>query len=170
MNKYHGFLRTIHWLMFVLFAIIFVLGVVMIEFKECCEPWGMYSFHKSTGVLVFLLVLLRIVARKKTTIPPHPEYVTPIQHNIAQSVVYLLYLFMVLVPISGYALSNVYGHHVSFYGLQLPMLFSENPEWEGITSALHYYLTYSFLGIFLLHIMGVIKHHVDNKDILSRIT
>ncbi|MBE9563356.1 MAG: cytochrome b [Proteobacteria bacterium] len=170
MNKYHGFIRTIHWLMFVLFAIIFVLGVVMIEFKECCEPWGMYSFHKATGVLVFLLILLRIIARKKTIIPSHPEYITPIQHNIAQSVVYLLYLLMILVPISGYALSNVHGHNVSFYGLQLPMLFPENPKWESITSELHYYLTYSFLGVFLLHLVGVIKHHIDNKDILSRIT
>ncbi len=170
MNKYHGWLRTIHWLMFVLFAVIFVFGVVMTEFKECCEPWGMYDFHKATGVLVFLLVLIRLVVRKKTTIPPHPDYVTQIQHYIAQSVVHLLYLLMIIVPISGYALSNVHGHHVSFYGLELPMLFPESPEWEGITSSLHYYFTYSFLGIFALHMIGVIKHHIDNKDILSRIT
>lgn len=156
--------------MFVLFAVIFVFGVVMIEFKECCEPWGMYNFHKSTGVLVFLLVLIRLVVRKKTVIPPHPDYITPIQHYVAQSVVYLLYLLMVIIPISGYALSNVHGHHVDFYGLQLPILFPKNPEWEEITSALHYYFTYSFLGIFSLHIIGVIKHHIDKKDILSRIT
>lgn len=170
MNKYHGVIKTIHWVMFILFAAIFVLGAVMIEFKECCEPWNMYGLHKSTGVLVLLLVVLRIIARKKTIIPPHPDYVTPIQHKIAQSVIYLLYLLMIIVPISGYALSNVHGHHVDFYGLQLPMLFPENPEWEGITSSLHYYLTYSFLGVFVLHIVGVIRHHIDNKDILSRIT
>ena len=170
-EKYHASIRIIHWLMFVLFAIIFVLGVVMIEFKECCEPWAMYGIHKSTGVLVFLLVLFRLVARWLSQIPPHPAEISALNQHISQGVVHLLYLLMILVPLSGYALSNVHGHHVDLYGLPLPDLFPEGDQWwQDFTSSAHYYLTYTFLGVFLLHIAGVIKHHIQGQEVLRRIT
>ncbi len=168
-EKYHSAIRVIHWLMFVLFAIIFVLGVVMVEFKEA-EPWLMYNFHKATGVLVFMLVLMRLVARLLTQQPGPPADIAPLIHRISQGVVYLLYLLMILVPISGYALSNVHGHDVYFYGIPLPQIFPTDPEWEGLTSSLHYYMTYTFLGVFLLHLLGVIKHHVEGVEMLRRIT
>jgi cytochrome b561 len=168
-EKYHSSIRVIHWLMFVLFAIIFVLGVVMVEFKEA-EPWGMYSFHKATGVLVFLLVLLRLVARFITAKPAPSEEIDLFAHRLSQAVVHLLYLLMILVPISGYALSNVHGYDVSLYGIPLPKIFPTVPEWEGLTTSIHYYMTYTFLGVFLLHLLGVIKHHVQGVEILRRIT
>ena len=168
-EKYHPSIRIIHWLMFILFAIIFVLGVVMVEFKDS-EPWAMYSFHKSTGVLVFLLVWLRLVARWKTQIPPPSADIPLLVHRISQGAVHLLYVLMIIVPISGYALSNVHGHDVYLYGIPLPKIFPASPEWEGFTSSLHYYLTYSFLGVFLLHLAGVIKHHLQGQEILRRIT
>ena len=173
-EKYHASIRIIHWLMFVLFAIIFVLGAVMVEFKEI-DPWLnvqylMYNFHKATGVLVFGFLLIRILARWTTKIPPPSPDTSSLERIIASSVVSLLYLFMLLIPITGYALSNVHGHEVYFYGLELPRLFPTNPEWENITSLVHYYTTYIFLGLIGLHILAVIKYHAKGKEVLRRIT
>jgi cytochrome b561 len=171
-DKYHASLRILHWVMFILFAIIFVLGVTMVEFEECkgCEPWAMYNFHKSTGVLVFLLVLLRLVFRWTTRVPPHPPEIPTLNHRIAQGVVHIIYLLMILVPISGYALSNVHGYDVNLYGIALPKLFPTNPEWEVMVDAAHTYLAYTFLGFIALHILGVIAHHIRGLEILRRIT
>jgi len=168
-EKYHASIRAIHWVMFILFAIIFVLGVVMVEFKEL-EPWAMYGFHKSTGVLVFLLVWVRLVSRWASQSPVPFPGMSPMNHRIAQGVVFLLYLLMILVPISGYALSNVHGHDVYFYGLPLPTIFPTAPEWEGFTSQAHELSAYGFLIVFGLHLAGVIKHHVLGQDVLRRIT
>jgi len=168
-DKYSVSIRLIHWLMFVLFAIIFVLGVVMVEFKDA-EPWAMYHFHKSTGVLVFLLVLLRLGLRWASKVPKAPAEISPTNHHIAQGVIYLLYFLMIFIPLSGYALSNLHGHSVDLYGLPLPTFFSENPNWEDFSSLAHEYLAYTFLGIFLLHLAGVIKHHIQGLEILRRIT
>jgi len=169
-DKYHASLRILHWIMFILFAIIFVLGFVMVEFKECCQPWGLYDFHKSTGVLVFLLLLLRLVFRWTTRVPPHPPEIPTLNHRIAQGVVHILYLLMILVPISGYALSNIHGYDVKFYGLVLPKLFPTSPEWETMIDAAHTYLSYTFLGFIALHLLGVIAHHIRGLEILRRIT
>jgi len=168
-EKYSVSIRLIHCLMFVLFAIIFVLGVVMVEFKET-EPWAMYHFHKSTGVLVFLLVLLRLVFRKMSKIPSAPAEVSPGNYRLSQGVIHLLYLLMILVPISGYALSNMHGFAVDLYGLPLPDIFPKKANWEEYSSLAHEYLAYTFLGIFLLHLAGVIKHHIQGIEILRRIT
>ncbi len=168
-EKYSVSLRLIHWLMFVLFALIFVLGVVMIEFKET-EPWAMYHFHKSTGVVVFLLALLRLVIHFTSKSPSAPAEISPGIYRLSQGVVFLLYLMMILVPISGYALSNLHGYSVDLYGLPLPEFFPKNLNWEKYSSLAHEYLAYSFLGLFLLHLAGVIKHHIQGVEILRRIT
>ncbi|OAD23775.1 cytochrome b561 [Candidatus Thiomargarita nelsonii] len=167
--KYHASIRAIHWIMFVLFAIMFVLGVVMVEFKES-EPWAMYNFHKATGVLLFLLVWLRLILRWKSQVPPPSADIKPLEHRIAQSVVHLLYLFMIIVPITGYALSNIHGYDVKFYGLPLPKLFPTLENGENISRLVHEYLAYTFLGVISLHLLGVIKHHVKGQEVLRRMT
>jgi len=77
---------------------------------------------------------------------------------------------MILVPISGYALSNMHGYSVDLYGLPLPDIFPKSLNWEKYSSLAHEYLSYTFLGIFLLHLAGVIKHHIQGIEILRRIT
>jgi len=168
-EKYHASISVIHWIMFVLFVIMFVLGFVMVEFKES-EPWALYSFHKSTGVLLFGLVLIRLMMRWIKPVPPHFPEITPTEHRIATSAIHLLYLFMIIVPITGYALSNLHGYHVDFYGWQLPDLFPKSEEWEEVSELVHEYAAYAFLAVIGLHLLGVIKHHVKGQEVLRRIT
>ncbi len=168
-EKYHASIRVIHWVMFVLFVIMFVIGFVMVEFKES-EPWAMYSFHKSTGVLLFGLVFIRLMMRWIKPVPPHSPEIKPLENRIATIAVYLLYLCMIIVPITGYALSNLHGYDVKFYGLPLPDLFSKSEDWKDFSELLHEYAAYTFLAVIGLHLLGVIKHHVQGQEVLRRIT
>ncbi len=168
-DKYHGFIRTLHWIMFVLFAIMFVLGFVMVEFEKS-EPWAMFEFHKSTGVLLFGLVIIRLLARWITDVPPPAAEMSATNRRISKSVIHFMYLLMVILPISGYALSNVAGYQVSFYGFELPQLFPENEDWDSITYEIHEYGAYILLGFIGLHLLGVITHHIKGLEILRRIT
>ncbi len=168
-NKYSPALRGLHWLMALLFAVILVLGVVMVAFKQT-EPWALYDLHKSLGVLVFGLLLLRLGLRLRQGGPAPPPEIPILYYRIAGLVVILLYLGMILLPLSGYALSNTHGYEVKFFGLPLPGLFPAAEEWEAFTSALHFYLGYGFMGVIGLHLAGVIWHHLRGEEILRRIT
>jgi len=168
-DKYHGFIRTLHWLMFVLFTIMFVLGFVMVEFKES-QPWAMYDFHKSTGVLLFGLVIIRLLARIITDVPPPAAEMSATNRRISKSVIHFMYLLMFILPISGYALSNLAGYQVSFYGLELPQIFPKDEDWKSIPHLVHEYGGYIFLGFIGLHLLGVITHHIKKIEILRRIT
>jgi cytochrome b561 len=76
---------------------------------------------------------------------------------------------MILVPISGYALSNVHGYDVNLYGIALPKLFPTNPEWEVMVDAAHTYLAYTFLGFIALHILGVIAHQIHHSPFIIKL-
>lgn len=169
-KRYHPVMRSIHWIMFVLFAILFVLGAVMVEFKECCEPWKMYELHKSLGVLVFILVWVRLLTRLTTQAPPFPADFPPRTQTIVHGVAHLLYLFMIFVPISGYAVSNTNGFAVKFFGLELPTLFPKDAQLAEWAGNFHFYGAYLFLALLGLHLLGVILHQVRGQDILHRIT
>ncbi|MCP4697928.1 MAG: cytochrome b [Gammaproteobacteria bacterium] len=166
-EKYHASVRAIHWVMFALFGLVFVLGAVMTEFKAA-KPWQMYAIHKSTGVLVFLLVWVRLWTRRRTRTPDID--IPPRIHLAAKTVVYLLYICMIIVPVSGYALSNLHGYEVKLYGLPLPSLFPAGVDWETLSTALHYYFAYAFLGLIILHISAAVLHHIRGQEVLRRIT
>lgn len=169
MQKYGAQLRIIHWIMFICFSMLFVLGYFMTEFKDS-EPWGLYSLHKSLGVLVLALLLLRWFTRLTGRLPEPADYMRGVDEKIAKGVVHTMYLLMLLVPLSGYLMSNINGHGVEFFGLALPTLVSETENLKHLSHEVHEYLSYIFLGVIVLHLLGVIKHHVKGNDVLSRIT
>lgn len=141
----------------------------MVEFKDC-EPWGLYEWHKSLGVLVFVLFWLRVLTRWLTTVPPLPETIPAIQRFTAHIVAYLLYICMLVMPVSGYAVSNMNGYGVKFFGYPLPTMFAENPELAQLAEQIHTYTAYVLLGLLALHILGVILHHLQGEEILRRMT
>lgn len=168
-SKYSPALRVIHWLMALLFAVILGVGVVMTAFKQT-EPWTLYNLHKSLGVLVFLLVWLRLAVRWRAPSPPPPPYLSLPLQRIAGAVLILFYALMIIAPISGYALSNLHGYEVKFFGLPLPRLFPANPECEAFSTALHDYVGYGFLGLIVFHLAAVVWHQARGEEVLRRIT
>lgn len=169
LQKYHPLLKTIHWIMAVVIGTILVLGFVMVEFKDC-EPWTMYEWHKSLGVLAFGLVLLRLLVRGMSGAPPLPQTISTINRLVAHIVAYLLYICMLVMPISGYAVSNMNGFGVKFFGYPLPTLFAKNPELAEIAGQVHTYTGYALVVLLSLHILGVILHHLQGEEILRRMS
>jgi cytochrome b561 len=169
MQKYGAQLRILHWLMFVGFTALFVVGFFMTEFKEA-EPWHLYNLHKSVGVLVLLLAMLRLFTRATGNVPTAEAFMTTKDEKVAKITQYLLYALMFIAPVSGYIMSNIHGHAVKFFGLSLPTLFAKNPVLEDFSHEAHEITAYVFLAVIVLHIFGVIVHHAKGHEILRRIT
>ena len=66
----------------------------------------------------------------------------------------LLYVFMWGVPVSGFFFSNSFkGQNVRFFGITLPDLFPQNDALVGLGRNLHFWLSYAFLSLILLHML-----------------
>lgn len=167
--RYHRGLRLLHWLMAIVILGLIALGLIMGEVDKADPLRGqLYALHKSFGVLVLLLLAVRVIVRFLTHIPPLPDTLKVWEIKAAHAGHALLYFFMLAVPLSGYAMSAAGGHGVKMFGFSMPQIFPENKSIAGIAHEIHEVIPFVLLGVITLHVMGVVKHRLEGKDILYR--
>jgi cytochrome b561 len=169
-RRYTGVAISLHWLAALLILGSFVVGTYMVNLD--LSPWKLkvYSWHKWTGVTIFLLVALRL-AWRITHRPPALPAGTPEWQRHAASIAHaLLYLLMIAVPVSGWVMSSAGGFPVVYFGvLQLPDLVAKNKELFELMKSVHFVLNKALLALVLLHVAAALKHHyADRDDVLSR--
>ena len=113
-------LRTLHWLMAALIFVALPLGV----WASLLPSGGamrveILFFHKSIGVTVFGLIVLRIVWRLIVGAPAYAEPLDKLTQVASRAGHFALYALMVAMPVSGYLGSTAGGRAVSWFGLWL---------------------------------------------------
>ena len=172
-SKYALSSRILHWLMALLILALLGLGIYMTEFlsKEAPNRMEIYSLHKSLGVLALILAFIRIVNRFLKPAPKLPDAIAKFERIAANLGHVGLYLLMLLVPLSGYLMSNSYGFPVHLFSIEMPFLVQRNMEMAGFFSEVHEISAYSLLGLVALHVLGALKHRfleAPENDVLKR--
>lgn len=181
-DHYGTLSKTFHWLTALLILTLFPLGLVANRMAHqltslsapaddlIARTAWLFSLHKTLGVTVFFVALLRILWALSQPKPGllHPD--RKLESFAAETVHWLLYGSLVLVPLSGWI------HHAAAsgfapiwwpFGQNLPLV----PKSEALAGAMggaHWVLT-KVLGVsILLHIAGALKHHTIDKDATLR--
>src|SRR5437868_7294227 len=119
--RYGGVAMTLHWLIAAAIALNLCLGLCVAEILSDQDPsrFGLLQFHKSVGLTVLVLSLLRLAWRIVNPIPPLPDTLTPSLKVLARATHYLLYFLMIAIPLTGWALasSSPLGLPTSYFGL-----------------------------------------------------
>ena len=98
-----------------------------------------------------ILTLLRVWWKKYTK--RLPKFTKEWYKNFALHAT--LYVFMWLVPVAGFLLSNSYkSNHVKFFGILLPDLFPQNSAMVDVGRSFHFWLGYTFLAFVILHLLA----------------
>jgi cytochrome b561 len=169
--KYHPLLRITHWLMGICILGLIALGWYMGTVTPENGKYALYGWHKSFGMLLIFLFPIRFILRKATTIPPLPTDIKPVEKKLSHLTHILLYIGMILVPVSGYLMSLSGGHEVKMFGLHMPNLIEKDKVIGDITHEIHEIAPYVLLGLVVLHIVGALKHKFFEKpenDVLNR--
>jgi cytochrome b561 len=168
--RYSGVAIALHWLAALLILGSFVVGSYMVDLD--LSPWKLkvYSWHKWTGVTIFLLVALRLAWRVSHRPPALPAAMPEWQRHAAAIAHALLYLLMLAVPLSGWVMSSAGGFPVVYFGvLQLPDLVAKNKDLFELMKSVHFVLNKALLAIVIVHVAAALKHHyVDRDDVLAR--
>ena len=128
---------------------------------------GLMGLHKSLGVAVFVLAVLRVVNRIRTkdAVPGSVNAVGSMQYLAEKTVHGLLYVVMLGVPFMGWLTSNAFGYPASFFGLfNLPTLIGKNIDLAEQLGGLHGLGADAFVVLLVLHVLGAIVHLVVNKE------
>ncbi|MCY7283438.1 MAG: cytochrome b [Cyanobacteria bacterium CAN_BIN43] len=147
-------LWSIHWWMAAIYLLLFAGGSFMSELpREATYRGALYGLHKSLGVVTMGLLTARIFylllksGKKKLAKRPLANW----ERVQAIALHTLLYLFMLIVPVSGWFFSNSSDREVALFGLTLPRLFPPDKALAEVGRNLHFWLSYSFLALVLLH-------------------
>jgi len=160
--------KSFHWLMAILFVVMFVVAYIMINIPKSNFRFLLYDVHKATGLLLLGLVALRLLWRF-INLQPRLPIVNKWVKVAAKSNIVLLYLMMILMPISGFLTSTLGGHEVSFYGIFTISPLAHDPNASVWFSNAHEIFSYLLLACFVLHIIGALFHHYVLKDnVLNR--
>jgi cytochrome b561 len=162
-GRYNPVARLLHWLVAVLVLVVFPFGAV-IKFVKDDVKLTFFAIHESLGFLILWLMLLRILIRWLA--PPPPEPPMPAIFTRTAAVVHAgLYLVLVLQPLFGFLTTNAYGFPLKLFGvIDVWSPIGKNDTLAPIFKSVHIGLGWALLVLFLLHIGGVVFHHVIRRD------
>lgn len=154
-----------HWLSAIAIFGLFGLGLYMVELTYY-DDWyhGSTHWHESLGLLFFALLIIRLVWRQ---INPKPQPIadTKLQITMAKWAHRVLYLLMLLIPISGYLISTADGHAVALFDwLKVPSITGKVSNMETLSGQFHYWLSVVIIILSAGHVGASLKHHWFDKD------
>ncbi len=161
-GRYAARLRILHWLIAGLVLATWPLGL-MIGFVKDDVKLDFYLVHESLGFLVLWLMLLRIGARLTSGAPLVEA--PALEKAAAHTVHGLLYVFLIIMPVSGFLATNAHGFPLNWFGLfTVWSPIGKSPDIAFTLSAIHEWSAWILLALFALHFAAVIFHHVIRRD------
>jgi cytochrome b561 len=163
-------LRALHWLMAALIFIGLALGVWASLLPRGAHRSEVLFFHKSIGVTVLGLVVIRIIWRLAAGAPAYAEPLGRLTHAAARSAHVALYALMIAMPVSGYLTSTASGSPLPWFGLfSLPRLVAKDKPLAEATAWAHYVFAWTIAFVLAAHLGAVVWHAAIKRDtILTR--
>jgi len=160
---------ALHWLIALGIVALLALGLYMVGLPRGLPLKSvLINLHKSLGMTVFLLVLIRIAARATRSAPPLPP-MRPWQRAAAHTTQGLLYVGMVVMPVSGYLGSSFNRFGTRFWGLPLPKWGWDDPHLRSLFFGFHRFYAWAMIALIVLHVLGALKHQwIDRDNLLAR--
>ena len=170
MAKYSLLMRVFHWTTGIMIISLLGFGLWMSNLpNDYPNKFSYYDTHKSLGMILLALVLLRLVNRLLSSVPLLPNNIPKSNAWLSQVSIIALYLCMVAMPIFGYLMSNFAGYQVKIFGTDVPMLFNPNPVLGMFFNQAHRFTGFVLIGLIVLHLMGTLKHYlIDKINLLAR--
>lgn len=176
--RYTAVAQAFHWLIALALTGMVVLGLAMTHAGLArATQFKLYQLHKSVGITILLLALLRLAWRITHRPPVLPSGTPGWERGAAHGTHVLLYVLMIGMPLVGWIMVSVSPFNLPtvLYGVvpwpHIPGLSSigNKPYWEGVAKLVHAYGAYVLIALVALHAAAALRHHfVLKDDILAR--
>ena len=174
-NKYPPAMRVLHWVTGLMIIGMIGVGFYMANIPmDAPDKYTLYPWHKSFGLIVMLLVLIRLPVRWRGPLPDTAPGLQVWEQKLSHVVHILLYVAMLTMTFSGYLMSSFHPqvNGVDMFGwFTFPDLTPKSKDLSGAMHELHEICAITFCLLLVLHIGGVIKHRFfdgPGKDVLQR--
>jgi cytochrome b561 len=164
-THYSAVAKAFHWLIAALIVTQFTLADMADDLPIGAHKLALLARHKSFGMTVLMLAILRLLWRLKNPPPALPDHMTPLERKLARATHIAFYVLLFAMPLTGWMMSSAKNYSVSWFGLfTWPNLIGKNETAFDVLRATHDTMSFILLSIAVLHILAALKHHFWNKD------
>ena len=162
--------KLLHWLVAISVLTTAPVAIAMGRVAKGPTQDALYNFHKSLGVLILVLMLLRLINRLAVGAPIPDPNIEPWQKTVSSAVHGLLYVLLLAMPVVGYVANSAYGATTPFFGLfTLPKIVGDNEALATQLFTLHRWTGFLVIGLVLMHVGAALYHHfIRSDDVLKR--
>ena len=161
--------QLLHWLIVLFIIAQFTLASLFDDLPAGAKKLALVSRHKSIGITILMLALVRLAWRWANPIPALPDTLKPWERSLARLTHRLLYALLFAVPLAGWTMSSARGFPVSWFGLlTLPNLVPKNKSLYQALLTTHGILAWTLFAVAVVHLAGALKHHFVLKDDVLR--
>jgi cytochrome b561 len=156
--------RVLHWLMAVCILTMLFIGVGMVS-TVLPKYLPLVAVHKSLGIAILVLALLRLVVRLRYGAPALPADLPEPMRLAAKLSHYAFYALMIVMPLLGWAMLSAASYPVVvFGGVHLPPIVPASDSLHTLLWGLHYSLAFVFFALILLHLSAALFHAWVRRD------
>ncbi|HET7805217.1 MAG TPA: cytochrome b [Pseudolabrys sp.] len=158
--------RLLHWLIAVLVLFQIPAGLLIANF----EMGPLYGLHKSAGVLILILVIVRLAWRLTHPVPALPPDIPRLQRLAARGTHRALYALLIAQSLIGWIGTSAYPAPVPFFGLfEMPQIWWEDRQLSNRLLAAHLWIGILMAVLLVGHVGAALHHHfVRGDEILLR--
>ena len=156
--------RLLHWLMAACILAMLFIGVGMVS-TVMPKYVPLLATHKTLGITILVLALIRLVVRLRYGAPPLPLDLPEPMKLAAYLSHYALYALMIAMPLIGWAMLSAGAYPVVLYGnLRLPAILPQSDSLHTLLWNAHYCLAFAFFAVVLLHLAAALFHALVRRD------
>lgn len=168
-EKYGAVAKCFHWGMALIIFGLLVAGIIMTDLPNGPDKFKIYGLHKSFGITVLVLVLLRVFWKMQGKHPKLPDTLSRIEKKLAFLGHAFLYFLMFSLPVTGWIMSSAAGFTVSVFGLfTLPNLVDADKGTKGDFMEIHENMAWLLIGMIIVHVAAALMHHFHHKNTILK--
>ena len=165
-DRWGGISQLLHWTIAILIVLIGIVGLVMGELPRSPTYFWVYTAHKSLGLTVLALVLVRIGWRLYAG-APRPVPGTPrLQALLASATHGAIYLLILALPLSGWIYDSANAlRPFRWFGLvEVPKLVAPDEALAASAHGAHEWLFWLLMALVAGHAGAALYHHFIQRD------
>ena len=164
-TRYGAVAQGFHWIIAGLIVTQFTLALMADDLPLGLHKLAVLARHKSFGMTVLMLAVLRLLWRLFNRPPELPAGMSKIEKVLARGTHVLFYVLLFAMPLTGWMMSSAKNYSVSWFGqFTWPDLVAPNEKTFELLKTTHHLLGWLLLTVAILHILAALKHHFWNKD------
>jgi cytochrome b561 len=174
-ERYTAVAILLHWLIALGILALIVIGLMMTQLQATIGPmetFKLFQLHKSIGITVLLLAVIRILWRFTHKPPVLPADMPAVERGAAHGLHWLLYILMLGLPLTGWAVvsSSPFNLPTVLYSLipwpDLPVLphLANKAAVSHVLAWVHAYGAWILIGLLIIHFAAVFRHHIIKRD------